>query len=216
MTGLVRGLGIGFPQIEFMVRSQSRACAPLYVNFHKFSVVPPGLGSIFSSQPRTYVRGYNLSRLRCWFGSASRLERAQARAGGAAVVAGLGRFAGEMRGNREQGRSCSFAKGQGLRQRWERRKIFDCLGVLSVADHEGNVDVFEYLARSDAENSVSRFDEIVALAAGVLTAERVGEVETGVELLGFDKETCAVCDPAIRSFHGAPTGSEIVIKNEKR
>ena len=119
-----------------------------------------------------------------------------------------------MRRKREQSGSRSFAQGEGLRQRCERRKILDCLGILSVANHEGTVDVFENLTGSDAENSVSRFDEIVALAAGVLTAERVGEIETGVELLGFDKEASTVCDPAIRSFHGAPTGFELVI--EKR
>jgi len=117
-----------------------------------------------------------------------------------------------MRRDREQGGRRSFAQGKRLRQRWERRKIFCCLGILAVADHEGDVDVFENLTRCDAENSVGRFDEIVALAAGVLTAERVGEVETRVELLGFDEETRAVCDPAICSFHGAPTEFEIDIE----
>jgi hypothetical protein len=119
-----------------------------------------------------------------------------------------------MRGNREQSGSWSFAQGERLRQCGERREILHVLGILSLADHEGDVDVFEDLTGSDAENSVRRFDEIVALAAGVLTAESIGEVETGVELLGFDEETRAVCDPAICSFHGAPTGFEIVI--EKR
>ena len=102
MTGLMRGAEIGFPQIEFMVRSQSGGarrstststifCRPTGTWFHFFEPTPD------------YVRGYNLPPLRGWFGSASRLERAQARAGGAAVAAGLGRFSGEMRGNREQG-----------------------------------------------------------------------------------------------------------------
>ena len=117
-----------------------------------------------------------------------------------------------MRRDREQSGSCSLAQSEGLRQRWERREILHVLGILSLADHERDVDVFEDLTGSDAENSVRRFDEIVAFAAGVLTAERVGEVETGVELLGFDEEPRAVCDPAICSFHGALTGFEIDIE----
>src|SRR5580692_9172257 len=117
MTGLMRGVGIGFPQIEFMVCSQSSSQYPVTSNS------TPG--------PQKYS------------------ERAQARAGGAAVAAGLGRFAGEMRRDRQQSGSRSLPQGEGLRQRWERREILHVLGILSLADHERDVDVFEDLTGSD-------------------------------------------------------------------
>ena len=66
---------------------------------------------------------------------------------------------------------------------------------------QGDVNVFEDLARGDAENAVGGFDEIVALAAGVLPAERVGEGEAGGELFGFDEEAGAIGDPWVRCFH---------------
>lgn len=40
---------------------------------------------------------------------------------------------------------------------------------------QGDVNVFEDLARGDAENAVARFDEVVASAAGVHASENVGE-----------------------------------------
>ncbi len=49
-----------------------------------------------------------------------------------------------------------------------------------------DIDVFEDMTGGDAKNTVARFDEIVALAPGVLTAEGVGEGEAGGELLGLD------------------------------
>jgi catabolite regulation protein CreA len=46
-------------------------------------------------------------------------------------------------------------------------------------------------------NAVGGFNEVVAFASGMQTAENVGEVEAGVELLGFDQETRTVGDPWI-------------------
>lgn len=57
--------------------------------------------------------------------------------------------------------------------------------ALSV-EHHGDVDVFKDLARGDADDAVGGFDEVVALASGVLAAERVDKAEAGVELFGFD------------------------------
>ena len=72
-----------------------------------------------------------------------------------------------------------------------------------------DVDILKNLARGDAENALIRFDEIVSLAAAVRAAERVRETEGGVELLGFDQKTCAVCLPLDR-FHGAdPSAAEL-------
>ena len=56
----------------------------------------------------------------------------------------------------------------------------------------GDIDILKDLARSDAENAVERFDQVVALAATVLASEMVGEAETGAELLGFDQEPSAI------------------------
>jgi len=50
----------------------------------------------------------------------------------------------------------------------------------------GNVDVFKYPARCDAENSVAGFHQVVALSSAVLAAKVIGEAETGIELFGFD------------------------------
>ena len=72
----------------------------------------------------------------------------------------------------------------------------------SVGFHHGDVDIFKNLARSDAENALAGFDEIVSFASAVRAAERVGETEGGVELFGFDQKTCAVRLPLDR-FHGA-------------
>jgi len=66
---------------------------------------------------------------------------------------------------------------------------------------QGYVDVFENLTGSDAENAVGGFDEIVALAAGVQAAERIGEVEAGGKLLGFDQEAGAIGNPWVGCFH---------------
>ena len=65
---------------------------------------------------------------------------------------------------------------------------------------QGDIDILEDLTWGDAQNAVGRFDEVVALAAGVLTAENVGEGEAGGELLGFDEKAGAIGDPW-RCFH---------------
>ena len=66
----------------------------------------------------------------------------------------------------------------------------------------GNVNVFEDSARSDAEDPITGFHQIVALTAGVLPSKMVGEGEIGIELFSFDKESRAVRFPFNR-FHGA-------------
>lgn len=67
----------------------------------------------------------------------------------------------------------------------------------------GDVDVFENLARSDAENAFGGFDQVVALAAAVLTPEVIGEAEGVLEFLGFHQEAGTIGLPFHRS-HGAP------------
>jgi hypothetical protein len=66
---------------------------------------------------------------------------------------------------------------------------------------QGHVDVLENLAGRDAVTAIGRFDEVVALAAGVLAAERVGEGEAGSELPGVDQKTGAIGDPRSWRFH---------------
>lgn len=60
---------------------------------------------------------------------------------------------------------------------------------------EGDINILEDLTGSDAQDTVGEFDEIIALRAGVLTAEDVGEVEVAVELSGFDQEARAIDGP---------------------
>lgn len=67
--------------------------------------------------------------------------------------------------------------------------------------HQRNVDVLENLARSDAQHTIDGFDQVIAFASGVETAENVGEGETGVELFGLDQEAGAVGDPRIGCSH---------------
>ena len=68
----------------------------------------------------------------------------------------------------------------------------------------GNVNVFKDAARGDTKDPVTGFHQIVAFPATVLTAEVVGEGETGIELFGFDQESRTVSFPFNR-FHGALT-----------
>ena len=65
-----------------------------------------------------------------------------------------------------------------------------------------DVNVLEDAARSDAEDAVGRFDEVITFAAAVLTAEVVDEAESGTELLGLDEEAGAVRLPLF-CFHVA-------------
>jgi len=49
-----------------------------------------------------------------------------------------------------------------------------------------HIDVFEDVARGDAEYTVKGLDQIVTFASAVLPAKMVGEGEAGIELFGFD------------------------------
>ena len=55
-----------------------------------------------------------------------------------------------------------------------------------------DVDVFEDLARGDAQHTVAGFDEVVASASAMLASEMVGEAEARVELFGSNQESRAV------------------------
>ena len=145
-------------------------------------------------------------------------HEAQARGLGAAVATGLREFAADA--------GCVVVTGarERFRERWQifvvevveasrqsdvvvHPAIEHWFGSFladrrCVGFHHGDVDVFENLARCDAENALAGFDEIVSLAAAVRAAESVAEAEGGVELLGFDQEACAVCLPLDR-FHDA-------------
>ena len=66
---------------------------------------------------------------------------------------------------------------------------------------QGHIDVLEDLTGRDAEDAFGRFDQIVALASALLTAERVDEGEAGGELPGFDQKAGAIGDPWIGCFH---------------
>jgi hypothetical protein len=58
--------------------------------------------------------------------------------------------------------------------------------VVFVRGEHQHVDIFEYFARSDADDAIGRFDEVVAFASAMLAAEVIDETERRVELLGFD------------------------------
>ena len=78
-----------------------------------------------------------------------------------------------------------------LLDRWLARRCFIGISAGLVRGHQ-DIDVFEDTARSDAEDAVEGFDEVVAFAAGMLAAEMVDEGETGSELFGFYEKTRAV------------------------
>jgi hypothetical protein len=64
-----------------------------------------------------------------------------------------------------------------------------------------HVNVFEDVARGDAEDAVKRFDEVVAFASGVLAAERVGKAEIATELFCLNEKSGAIGLP-LDGFHG--------------
>ena len=64
-----------------------------------------------------------------------------------------------------------------------------------------DVNVFEDLARGDAQNAIGRFHEVIALTAGVLATERVREAETETELFSFDEKSGAIGFP-LGGLHG--------------
>jgi len=59
-------------------------------------------------------------------------------------------------------------------------------GIWSLRFAHGYVHVLEDLAGSDAQDAVARFNQVVTFASAVLTAEMIGEAETGTELFGSD------------------------------
>jgi hypothetical protein len=58
-----------------------------------------------------------------------------------------------------------------------------------------NVNVLEDAARGDAEHTIGRFDEVIALASAMLAAEMVDEGETGAELFSLYQKTSTVSLP---------------------
>jgi hypothetical protein len=137
------------------------------------------------------------------------LERAKAGGRIAAVGIGLGRLAGEVRRERERA-SLAPAQGPKLPGDFVPGRCFvlgsaELLGSLvlswSLVGSQRHVDILEDLPGRDAENAVARFDKIVALASGVLPAEKIDEGEAGGELLGFDQKAGAIGNPWVGCFH---------------
>ncbi|MCU1304214.1 MAG: hypothetical protein JWQ87_4498 [Candidatus Sulfotelmatobacter sp.] len=130
-------------------------------------------------------------------------ERANARGGRAAVAVRLRRFAAKRRRHRYNGRDFLRAFRQ-----WQDLAAIPRVGVpanpgwsRSVALEQRHINILENFLGSDSTNAVGRFDQVVALAAGLLTAESVGEGEAGGELPGFDQEASAIRDPWSCCFH---------------
>ena len=73
-------------------------------------------------------------------------------------------------------------------------KIGRCSNVMLVrlcvrgirSQSHGNVDVFENLPWSNAEDSVEGLDQVVALPSAVLPAKMVDEAEARAELFGLN------------------------------
>jgi hypothetical protein len=138
------------------------------------------------------------------------LDRAKAGGRVAAVGERLGRFAGEVRRERER---ASLASAQGPElpggfvpgRSFVLRRSIELLGNLvlgwSLVGSQRHIDILEDLPGRDAENAVARFDKIVAFASGVLPAEKIDEGEAGGELLGFDQKAGAIGDPWVGRFH---------------
>jgi hypothetical protein len=188
MTGLMRGWRIGFPQVEFTVGSQSSG------QWLVASKTGSGLdsGSVFRLR---MVKRRSSTVLRAYSATPLISDRVKALAGSAATAIGLGRLAGEI--GRERDSNVSRTRlgsivGAVHFSLWRRRR---CRERFSQVRKQGYVDIFEDLPGCDAENTIGGFDEVVAFATGVLTAENVGEGETGGELLGFDQKAGAVGDP---------------------
>ncbi len=131
------------------------------------------------------------SRVRPHCGPVDRLERVTAGIWGLPVATWLRSFAGELR-------------GQML------RRFPNILGNWIVTSRQGDIDILEDLTRSDAKNTVGGFDQIIALASGVVTAENIGEGEFAGELPGFYEKAGAIGDPWIGCFHKLPTGQVTV------
>ena len=115
------------------------------------------------------------------------LKRAKAR--GRDTANRLRRFSSEVRRERRKGGLAL----PGLRRYLARRRKRNGFG--NLAGKQGDVNILEDLTGRDAENTVGGFDEKVAFATGVLTAEGVGKTQAGGELFGFDQKTGAVSNP---------------------
>ena len=123
------------------------------------------------------------------------VERAKVGGGVARSAVGLRKLANRKRKvDRGLALPC-FLRRQSFLRLWSLKRLG------SFAGEQGDIDILEDLARGDAENTIGGFDQIVALASGVLTAEDVGESEAGGELFCFDQKTGAVGDPWIGCFH---------------
>lgn len=83
------------------------------------------------------------------------------------------------------------------------RILFRCscfAGLRFGQGRHGHIDVLEDAARSDAQYAFERFDQIVSLAATVLSSEVIDEGESGVELFGVDEKASTVGFP-FKTFH---------------
>ena len=80
------------------------------------------------------------------------------------------------------------------------------IGLRIIRGH-GDVNIFEDVARSDAEHTLVRLDQIVSLAPAMLASEVIDEAESGGELFGFYQETSAVRLPFGRFHEYLPASS---------
>jgi hypothetical protein len=165
-----------------------------------------------------YSHSYAATVLLLWLGPAEWLAAAVRLLGFAREVdwevkrIGIARRAiSILFGERRMARKCFLGS--------KRRRIFRSAGggglELRLIGRNGDVDIFEDLARGDAKNSVGEFDEVIALAARVLTAQSVRESQAGGKLLGFDEETGAVSDPRICRFHSPVRFLCLVVKRDR-
>ena len=76
------------------------------------------------------------------------------------------------------------------------------LRIRSRMCRHGHINIFEDVARSDAENPFIGFDQVVSLASAMLATKMIGEAESGSELLGFDRKRVRYVFHSCR-FHGA-------------
>jgi hypothetical protein len=55
-----------------------------------------------------------------------------------------------------------------------------------ITERHRDVNILKNLARGDAQDAVTGFDQVVTFAAAVPAAQMIDEAETGAELPGFD------------------------------
>src|SRR5258708_19701584 len=131
-------------------------------------------------------------------------ERSKARNGRTAFAVGLRRLAAKVRHQRRNGRDFALRRFR----HWQDLAAIPRVGLpanpgwsRSVALEQRHINILENCLGSDSKNAVGKFDQVIALAAGLLTAEGVGEGEAGSELPGFDQQPGAIRDPSSFSFH---------------